>query len=145
MIHAESRSPTDADEYDLEAVLLELALEFADFTGQGFEAAVQTAAEQVNASVLFNVRFDHPRCQRVAAVKMAVQGKIYLLLLDRPGHKVSVIAVDEDHWRIIEDVIAWTAQPLPMQAGVDSQTQLKLLLYAACAPLRADERNEENR
>lgn len=140
MIHAESRSAAGADEHDLEAVLLELALEFADFTARGFEAAVQTAAEQVNASVLFNVRFDHPRCQRVAAVKMAVQGKIYLLLLDRPGHKVSVIAVAQDHWRVIEEVIAWTAQPLPLQASVESQTELKLLLYAVCAPLRGADR-----
>jgi len=39
--------------------------------------------------------------------------------------------------RVVEEVTEWAARPLAMQASVDSQTQLKLLLYAACAPLRA--------
>ena len=79
----ESQFPADA--YDLEAVLLELAFEFVDFTATSFEAAVQTAAEKVSASVLFNVRFDQPRYQRAAAVETKPQGKLYLLLLDRRG------------------------------------------------------------
>jgi hypothetical protein len=136
MKHSESHSPTDTDASDLEAVLLELAFEFVDFTASGFEAAVQSAAEKVHASVLFNVRFDQPRYQRAAAVRTSPFGRIYLLLLDRAGRKVDVMGVDEEHRRVIDEVTAWAAQPLPMQADANSQTQLKLLLYAACSPLR---------
>jgi hypothetical protein len=134
---SESQSPTEADACDLEAVLLELAFEFVDFTATSFEAAVQEAAEKVSASVLFNVRFDQPRYQRAAAVETKPQHKLYLLLLDRRGRKVDVLPVAEDHRRVVEEVREWAARPLAMQASVDSQTQLKLLLYAACAPLAA--------
>ena len=137
MMMPESPFPAKADAYDLEAVLLELAFEFVDFTASGFDAAVQAAAEKVSASVLFNVRFDQPRYQRAAAVETMPQGKLYLLLLDRKGRKVDVLTVPEDHRRVVEEVREWAARPLAMQASVDSQTQLKLLLYAACAPLRA--------
>lgn len=136
MKHAESQFPAKADAYELEAVLLELAFEFVDFTATSFEAAVHEAAEKVNATVLFNVRFDQPRYQRAAAVRTGSFGKIYLLLLDRPGRKVDVLGVEEDHRHVIDEVSAWAARPLAMQASADSQTQLKLLLYAACAPLR---------
>jgi hypothetical protein len=137
MMHPESLSPNETEAYDLEAVLLELAFEFVDFTACGFDVAVQAAAEKVQAAVLFNVRFDQPRYQRAAAVETQPQGKLYLLLLDRPGRKVDVLPVPEDHRRVVEEVSKWAARPLAMQASVDSQTQLKLLLYAACAPLRA--------
>jgi hypothetical protein len=130
----ESQFPAEA--YDLEAVLLELAFEFVDFTATSFETAVQEAAGKISASVLFNVRFDQPRYQRAAAVETNPQGRLYLLLLDRKGRKVDVLTVPEDHRRVVEEVRAWAARPLAMQASVDSQTQLKLLLYAACAPLR---------
>jgi hypothetical protein len=137
MMMTESQLPAETDAHDLEAVLLELAFEFVDFTTTSFETAVRTAAEKIPASVLFNVRFDQPRYQRAAAVETKPQGKLYLLLLDRRGRKVDVLGVPEDHRRVVEEVREWAARPLAMQASVDSQTQLKLLLYAACVPLRA--------
>jgi hypothetical protein len=133
----ESLLPAETDAHDLEAVLLELAFEFVDFTTTSFETAVRMAAEKIPASVLFNVRFDQPRYQRAAALETKPQDKLYLLLLDRQGRRVDVLGVPEDHRRVVEEVREWAARPLAMQASVDSQTQLKLLLYAACVPLRA--------
>jgi hypothetical protein len=128
-------SPAPA-EYDLEAVLLELAFEFVDFTALGFDAAVQDAADRVDAAVLFNVRFDHPRYQRVAAVKSRAQDKICLILFERAGHHVRVIPISPDHAPTIEEVQTWSAQPLHLQADAENQDRLKHLLFVACAPLR---------
>ena len=133
MAHRESSAHA---EHDLEAVLLELAFEFADFTVSGFEAAVQAAAGQVDAEILFNVRFDHPRYQRVAAVRNRSQGKICLILFERSGHRVRVIPIAPDHAPTIGEIRAWSAQPLHLQADTENQNRLKHLLFVACAPLR---------
>jgi hypothetical protein len=133
MTHAES---LPAAEYDLEAVLLELAFEFVDFTLSSFETAVQAAADQVDAEMLFNVRFDHPRYQRVAAVKSRSQEKICLVLFERSGRRVRVIPISPDHAPTIEEVRVWSAQPLHLQADAENQDRLKHLLFVACAPLR---------
>jgi hypothetical protein len=133
MTHDESPAPA---EYDLEAVLLELAFEFVDFTLSSFETAVQDAAERVDATVLFNVRFDHPRYQRVSAVRSRSQDKICLVLFERSGRKVRVVPIPPDHAPTIEEVRAWSAQPLSLQADAENQDRLKHLLFVACAPLR---------
>jgi hypothetical protein len=133
MTHRESSANA---EYDLEAVLLELAFEFVDFTVSGFDVAVQAAAVQVDAEILFNVRFDHPRYQRVAAVKSRSQEKICLVLFERSGHRVRVIPIAPDHAPTIEEVRAWSAQSLHLQADAENQDRLRHLLFVACAPLR---------
>jgi hypothetical protein len=131
MTHAESPA-----EHDLEAVLLELAFEFVDFTLSSFETAVQAAAEQVDAEILFNVRFDHPRYQRVAAVRSRSQGTVCLALFERSGRRVRVIPIAPDHAPTIEEVRVWAAQPLHLQADEENQNRLRHLLFVACAPLR---------
>ena len=133
MTHTES---LPAAEHDLEAVLLELAFEFVDFTVSSFETAVQAAAEQVDAEVLFNVRFDHPRYQRVSAVLSREQDKICLVLFERSGRRVRVIPIAPDHAPTIEEVRVWSAQPLHLQADEENQNRLRHLLFVACAPLR---------
>jgi hypothetical protein len=135
MTHRESSAHA---EDDLEAVLLELAFEFVDFTVSSFEAAVQAAADQVDGEILFNVRFDHPRYQRVAAVRnrSQEQDKVCLILFERSGHRVRVIPIAPDHAPTIEEVRAWSAQPLHLQADAENQDRLKHLLFVACAPLR---------
>jgi len=133
MPYPESSPPA---EYDLEAVLLELAFEFVDFTVSSFETAVQDAADRVDSTVLFNVRFDHPRYQRVAAVGSRSQDKICLVLFERSGHRVRVIPIAPDHAPTIEEVRVWSAQPLHLQADAENQDRLKHLLFVACAPLR---------
>jgi hypothetical protein len=97
---------------------------------------VQAAASQVDAEVLFNVRFDHPRYQRAAAVRSRPQDKICLVLFERSGHRVRVIPIAPDHASTIEEVRMWAAQPLHLQADAENQDRLKHLLFVACAPLR---------
>ncbi len=138
-MHADLIFPAAPVHPDLEAVLFELAFEFFDFT-HGFDAAVQSAARQIGASALFNVRFEHPRFQRAAAARTHAHDKVYLLLLDRSGWKVDVVATTPDNQPLIEDIVAWAAQPLARQSSEESQAELKNLLSAACAP--AAPRNE---
>jgi hypothetical protein len=93
VVVVEAHEPAKAAAPVLEIVSLEMLLQTADLVGDGFEASLTKALEQLDGVILFNVRLDEdPHYQRVAGLRLFGEEEthIALALLPNGGRNIVV-------------------------------------------------------
>jgi len=83
----------------LEVVEIELALGAQDIVADGFEGALQKAAELVSGEVIFNIRApEDSDQQRIAAISVSdgTTDQTVLVMLGKDGTSLTVTS-DQDH------------------------------------------------
>lgn len=116
---------------ELEAALIDIALNVEDMTSQGFVATMENLAARVGGKIEFDVRIDRDICvQRIASVVFADEGRV-LLALSSDGQRILHIPlsdeVDGDFFRSLAD---WYALPLRKRAYINTDAAAVLLIGA---------------
>ena len=83
-IAAEALMAEQADTNSLEAVELELALHNQNLVSLGFEESIRTALKATGGEMLFQMRLENEDCQRIAAVRIGVEGERQFALVIMP-------------------------------------------------------------